>query len=171
MGSFNILQNIELVSNMSTLCISNNYYFMAKKTTIAALRIRQEMNNQSLTASDLASRANIDFYAVNNIISGKSSKIEKLEAIANALGKPLMYFVNSDFNNDSTTYNADLHCKIVKVISDICKKDKISLAKHDVDKLVDFTYPRLNKNDPDELMLSQTEAVVKYYLKNSQKIT
>ena len=39
-----------------------------------------------------------------------------------------------------------------------------------MDKLVDFTYPRLNKDDPDELILSQTEAVVKYALKNGYKV-
>lgn len=143
---------------------------MTRKTTIAALRIRQEMDTQSLTAPSLASRAKINLHTVNNILSGKSSRIEKIEAIAKALGKPLMYFVNSDFNDDSTTYDVDLHCKIVKIISDLCKKDKISLTKHEMDKLVDFTYPRLNRDDPDELILSQTEAVIKYALKNGYKL-
>ena len=148
---------------------------MIKKTTVAAIKIRQEMKVRSLTAANLASLARIDSHSVNNILSGKSNRIEKIEAIATALGKPLMYFINPNFNEDdkkngNITYDGDLHCKVVKIINDFCKREKITLTKDWMDKLVDFTYPRLHKDDPDELISSQTEAIVKYTLKNGFKI-
>lgn len=148
---------------------------MTKKATIAAIKIRHEMKSRSLTAVNLASLAKIDSHSVNNILSGKSNKIEKLEAIAAALGKPLMYFVDPNFSehckkSTEAAYDGDLHCKVVKIINDFCKREKITLTKDWMDKLVDFTYPRLNKDDPDELILSQTEAVVKYALKNGYKV-
>jgi transcriptional regulator with XRE-family HTH domain len=140
---------------------------MATKNTIAALRIRQEMKEKSLSGSDLAALSNLSYYTVENILSGKSSKVDKLEAIAKALGKPLMYFIKADFSKDNNApYDGELHYKVVKMISDICKRDKIYLTKEKMDKLINFVYPRLKKDDPDSLMTSQTEAIVDYAIKN-----
>lgn len=148
---------------------------MAKRNTVAALRIRKEMKEKSLNGASLASLANLPYYTVENILLGKSSKIDKLEAIAKALGKPLMYFVEADFstenNKNNEAYDGDLHYKVVKIISGICKRDKVHLTKEKMDKIVNFVYPRLNNNDPEELIFSQAEAIVSYALKNDDKLT
>lgn len=145
---------------------------MTKKSTVAALRIKQEMKNQSLTGADLATQANIPYSAIANILAGKSSKIEKLEAIAKSLGKPLMYFVDVDYGNkksggnDDEVYDGELHYKVVKIINDLCKQKNVHLTKERMDKLVNFIYPRLKNNDPQDLIRSQTEALLDYALKH-----
>jgi transcriptional regulator with XRE-family HTH domain len=145
---------------------------MAKKNTVAALRIKQEMKAKSINGTDLASLANIPYSAVANILAGKSSKIEKLEAIAKSLGKPLMYFVDVDYGDkkidkgDEVIYDGELHYKVVKIINDLCKKKAVHLTKEKMDKLVNFIYPRLKKDDPQDLIKSQTEALLDYALKH-----
>ena len=144
---------------------------MARKNTIAALRIKHEMVERSLSGSSLAALAHLPYHAVENILSGKSSKIEKLEVIARALGKPLMYFIDADYDvrgesNNNADYDGELHYKVIKIISDICKKNKIYLTKDKMDKLFDLIYPRLKKDDPDKLIFAQTEAIINYALKN-----
>ena len=110
------------------------------------------------------------YSAIANILAGKSSKVEKLEIISKALGKPLMYFLNADYDkndlkNEATSYDGELHCKILKIINDLCKKDKIYLTKDRMNELVDFVYPRINKKDPDDLIKTQTEALTNYVIK------
>lgn len=144
---------------------------MVRKNTVAALRIKQEMKNKSLTGVDLASLANIPYSAVANILSGKSSKIEKLEAIAKSLGKPLMYFVDADYGKKTNeeyevSYDGELHYKVVKTVNDLCKKREVFLTKEKMDNLVSFIYPRLKKSDPEDLIKSQTEALLDYALKH-----
>jgi hypothetical protein len=145
---------------------------MTKKNTVAALRIKQEMEKKSLTGADLASLARIPYSAIANILAGKSSKIEKLEVIARSLGKPLMYFIDVDYGNKKSDKNGDviydgeLHYKVVKMINDLCKKKNIHLTKERMDKLVSFVYPRLKKDDPQDLIKSQTEALLNYALKH-----
>lgn len=145
---------------------------MTKKNTVAALRIKQEMKSKSLTGADLATLANIPYSAMANILAGKSSKIEKLEAIAKSLGKPLMYFVDADYGNkkgdesDGAIYDGELHYKVVKIINDSCKKKNVHLTKEKMDTLVNFVYPRLKKSDPQELLKSQAEALLEYALKH-----
>lgn len=143
---------------------------MAKKNTVAALRIKQELKNQSLTGVELSELTGVPYSAIANILAGKSSKVEKLEIISKALGKPLMYFLNADYDkndlkNEATSYDGELHCKILKIINDLCKKDKIYLTKDRMNELVDFVYPRINKKDPDDLIKTQTEALVNYMIK------
>jgi transcriptional regulator with XRE-family HTH domain len=143
---------------------------MAKKNTVAALRIKQELKNQSLTGVELSELTGVPYSAIANILAGKSSKVEKLEIISKALGKPLMYFLNADYDkndlkNEATSYDGELHCKILKIINDLCKKDKIHLTKDRMNELVDFVYPRINKKDPDDLIKTQTEALVNYMIK------
>ena len=143
---------------------------MAKKNTVAALRIKQELKNQSLTGVELSELTGVPYSAIANILAGKSSKVEKLEIISKALGKPLMYFLNADYDkndlkNEATSYDGELHCKILKIINDLCKKDKIYLTKDRMNELVDFVYPRINKKDPDDLIKTQTEALTNYVIK------
>ena len=148
---------------------------MPKKNTIAAIKIRQEMKERSLTGANLAELANLPYYAVENILSGKSSKLDKLEAIAKVLGKPLMYFVNADYDEknigNNSSYDGELHYKVVKIIHDICTKNKIYLNKDRMDQLTNFIYPRLKKDDPENLIIAQTEAIINYVVKNNIKIT
>ena len=146
---------------------------MAKKNTIAALRIKQEMKEKSLTAAELASISGLSLYAVENILAGKSSKLDKLESIAKALGKPLMYLVdinygNENIKNDNTVYDGELHYKVVKSINEVCQKNKIYLTKNKMDELFDLVYPRVKKADPDDLILIQTEAIINYAIKNNK---
>jgi transcriptional regulator with XRE-family HTH domain len=145
---------------------------MAKKNTIAAIKIRQELDKKSLTGAELAKLADISYYTVENILAGKSSKIDKIEAIAKALGKPVMYFIDANYgedgNSNSGEYDADMHYNVIKMISDFCKKNKIFLNKEKMDELIDMVYPRLNKGDPEDLMLAQTEAIVSYVLKTNK---
>ncbi len=158
---------------LSVITISNKItiLIMAKKNTLAALRIKQEMQDKSLTGTELALLSGIPYSAIANILAGKSSKIEKLEAVAKALGKPLVYFVDADYNNEKSIsnkddYDGELHYKVVKVINDLCKKKSVHLTKDKMDKLVNFIYPRLKKDDPQELIISQTEALLNYALQN-----
>ena len=148
---------------------------MLKKNTIAAIRLRKEMKEKSLTGASLAELANLPYYAVENILSGKSSKVEKLDAIAKALGKPVMYFIDPEYdsnNKKSSTavYDAEIHYKVVKAVSNACKKRKIHLTKEKMDYLVNLTYPRIQKSDPEKLIIAQTEAIVNYAAKNDVKI-
>ena len=130
------------------------------------------MKSNSLTGADLATLANIPYSAMANILAGKSSKIEKLEAIAKSLGKPLMYFVDADYGDkksdesEGVIYDGELHYKVVKIINDSCKKKNVHLTKERMDKLVNFVYPRLKKSDPHELIQSQAEALLEYALKH-----
>jgi transcriptional regulator with XRE-family HTH domain len=147
---------------------------MTKKNTIAALRVKQELEEQSLTGVKLSEMTGIPYHAIANIVSGKSSKVEKLDVIAKALGKPLAYFLSPDSDNNNPkeerlSYDAELHYKVLKTISDLCKKAKISLTKNKMDELVDFVYPRLKKDDPDNLIKTQTEALVNYILNSRPK--
>jgi transcriptional regulator with XRE-family HTH domain len=147
---------------------------MSKKNTIAAIRIREEMKEKSLSGADLAALAKLPYYAIENILSGKSNKLDKLKAVAKSLDKPLMYFIDADHGNNikknfSSEYDGELHYKVVKIINDLCKKDKIYLTKDRMDKLVDFVYPRLRKDDPEKLIHLQTEAMVNYALKTILK--
>lgn len=143
---------------------------MTQKSTIAAMRIRQEMKDQSLSGTELSEITKIPYSAIANILAGKSSKVEKLEVIAKALGKPLMYFLKADYeknNLDSKApYDAELHYKLLKTINDFCKKNKVYLTKDKMDELVNFVYPRLKKDDPDSLLKIQTEALLNYAVKN-----
>ncbi len=146
---------------------------MAKKNTIAALRVKHELEEQSLTGVELSEMTGIPYYAIANILSGKSSKVEKLDIIAKALGRPLTYFLSPDSGNESAEekipYDGELHYKVLKTITDLCKRNKISLTKSKMDELVDFVYPRLKKDDPDDLLKTQTEALVNYTMKNKSK--
>ena len=115
----------------------------------------------------------IPYHAIANILSGKSSKVEKLDVIAKALGKPLAYFLSPDSEMDNSkegkSYDGELHYKVLKIINDLCKKTKINLTKSKMDELVDFVYPRLKKDDPDDLIKTQTEALVNYILHSNPK--
>ncbi len=147
---------------------------MTKKNTIAALRVKHELEEQSLTGVRLSEMTGIPYHAIANILSGKSSKVEKLDVIAKALGKPLAYFLSPDSERDGSkegklSYDGELHYKILKTISDLCKKTKISLTKSKMDELVDFVYPRLKKDDPEDLIKTQTEALVNYIINNKPK--
>jgi transcriptional regulator with XRE-family HTH domain len=144
---------------------------MVRKNTIAALRIKKELKDQSLTGIELSEMTSIPYSAIANILAGKSSKIEKLEVIAKALGKPLLYFLNADNNenDDKSAYDGELHYKTLKRINDYCRNNKIHLTKDKMNQLVDFVYPRLKKDDPEDLMVIQTEALVNYLLKNPLK--
>jgi len=145
---------------------------MPKKNTIAAIKIRQQMKEKSLTGVDLAEISNLPYHAIENILSGKSSKLDKLEAIAKALGKPLMYFIDANYNKkniDNNSYDGELHYKVIKMINDFCKKNKIHLTKEKMDQLTNFAYPRLKKDDPESLILAQVETIVTYALKNNIK--
>lgn len=147
---------------------------MTKKNTIAALRVKHELEEQFLTGVQLSEMTGIAYHAIANILSGKSSKVEKLDVIAKALGKPLAYFLNPDSKNDNPeigalSYDGELHYKVLKTISDLCKKSKINLTKNKMDELVDFVYPRLKKDDPDDLIKMQTEALVNYIINNRPK--
>lgn len=140
---------------------------MTKKNTIAAFRIKEEMKNKSLTGQQLATIANLSYYTVENILAGKSSKLDKLESIARALDKPLMYFLDENFEHqNNAAYDGELHYKVVKAINQVCNKNNITLTKNKVDELIDLIYPRLNKEDSDELIAIQTEAIVNYAIKN-----
>ena len=145
---------------------------MPKKNTIAALRIRKEMKEKSLSGADLAALANLSYYAVENVLSGKSSKLDKLEAIAKALGKPLLYFVDPHYDSESAhedkPYDGELHYKVIKIISDFCKRKKIFITKKMMNNLVENIYPRLKREDPEELIVAQTEAVASYILREKK---
>lgn len=146
---------------------------MTKKNTIAALRVKHELEEQSLTGVRLSEMTGIPYHAIANILSGKSSKVEKLDVIAKALGKPLAYFLSPDSESDNPkeklSYDGELHYKVLKIISELCKKTKTSLTKNKMDELVDFVYPRLKKDDPDDLIKTQTEALVNYIMNSKPK--
>ncbi len=140
---------------------------MAHKHTVASLRIKQEMKEKSLTARELAKLAKISYYTVDNILAGKSSKIDKIEAISKALGKPLMYFINADYDNAasvniSKSYDGELHYKVIKAINEVCVKNKIFLTREKMDEFVDAIYPKIDKRDPEGLILAQSEAIINY---------
>lgn len=142
---------------------------MAKKNTVAALRIKQELKEQSLTGIELSEMTGMPYSAIANILAGKSSKVEKLEVISKALGKPLLYFLNADCDSsggDRLPYDGEMHYKVLKTINDLCKRNKVHLTKDKMDELVDFVYPRLKKDDPTDLLTMQTEALVNYLIKN-----
>lgn len=144
---------------------------MAKKNTVAALRIKQELKEQSLTGTELSEMTGVPYSAIANILAGKSSKVEKLEIISKALGKPLLYFLNADYDqsdssSDISPYDGEMHYRLLKIINDICKKNKIFLTKDKMDELVDFIYPRLKKDDSDDLLAMQAEALVNYIIKS-----
>ncbi len=147
---------------------------MTKKNTIAALRVKHELEGQFLTGVKLSEMTGIPYHAIANILSGKSSKVEKLDVIAKALGKPLAYFLSPDSENNNSkeeklSYDGELHYKVLKTISDLCKNTKINLTKNKMDELVDFVYPRLKKDDPDDLIKTQTEALVNYIINKRPK--
>lgn len=136
-----------------------------KRNTIAAIRIKQKMEEKSLTGTDLASLTSLPYHTIDNILSGKSNKLDKLEKIAKALEVPIIYLIQEEFS-DEKSYNPEFHAKLVKIISDICKVRKFHLTKNKMDKLLDIVYPRINKNDPEELITKQTEAIIDYATKN-----
>lgn len=145
---------------------------MSKKNTIAALRIKQELKDRSLSGIELAKLANISYYDTTNILSGKSSKVEKIEAIAKVLGKPLSYFIDINYDASkaqNTSYNSELHYKVVKVISEICNKNKIFLTKEKMDEFVDIIYPKISKNDPEDFVFAQAEAIINYITSKQTK--
>jgi transcriptional regulator with XRE-family HTH domain len=147
---------------------------MSKKNTIASLRIKNELKERSLNGVELAKLANISYYDTSNILAGKSSKIEKIEAIAKALGKPLTYFIDANYdstNIQSASYDSELHYKVVKLISEICNKNKIFLTKEKMDEFVNTIYPKMSKNDPEDLMFAQTEAIINYITSKHNKPT
>lgn len=145
---------------------------MTKKNTIAAIRIKHELKERSLSGTELAKLANISYFDTNNILSGKSSKVEKIEAIAKVLGKPLTYFIDINYdatNIQNTAYNSELHYKAVKAISEICNKNKIFLTKEKMDEFVDTIYPKISKNDPEDLIFAQAEAIINYITSKQHK--
>ncbi len=147
---------------------------MVKRNTIPALRIKQELKDRSLSAIELAKLANISYYDTTNILSGKSSKVEKIEAIAKVLGKPLSYFIDINYDASkvqSTAYDSELHYKAVKAISEICTKNKIFLTKEKMDEFVDTIYPKISKNDPEDLIFAQAEAIINYITSKQHKPT
>jgi len=147
---------------------------MSKKNTIASLRIKNELKERSLSGVELAKLANISYYDTTNILAGKSSKIEKIEAIAKALGKPLTYFIDANYdstNTQNTVYDSELHYKAVKAISKICSKNKIFLTKEKMDEFVDTIYPKISKNDPEDLIFAQAEAIINYIISKQTKPT
>ena len=138
---------------------------MAKRNTVAAIRIKEQLKEKSLSGIELAKLANISYYDATNILSGKSSKVEKIEAIAKVLGKPLSYFIDINYDASkaqNSSYDSELHYKTVKVISEICNKNKIFLTKEKMDEFVDTIYPKINKNDPEDLIFVQAEAIINY---------
>lgn len=147
---------------------------MVKKNTVAALRIKQELKDQSLTGIELSEMTGMPYSAIANILAGKSSKVEKLEVISKALGKPLLYFLNADYDENKAIdnklpYDGEMHYKVLKTINDFCKNNRIHLTKDKMNELVDFVYPRLKKDDPDDLLTMQTEALVNYLIKSESK--
>ena len=126
--------------------MSINKAFNFDREKVADL-LEKEMGKQGWQATALSRKAKLHDHAVYHFLNKKTRNVEKLEAIADVLGKDISYFLTPEeennknaFAEDDTPYNGELVREAMKIVEEIMREKNIPLSKSVVDNFTQTVY-------------------------------
>lgn len=111
-------------------------------------KLKSFLKQNRITIGELSEKTNIRRDTIKNLLYGKTSKLEYIEAIARAYNQPLDYFTDTVPNYLET----EKFCKACTVISELLKEYKILKCQESfLNGLIRQSYKDLNDDQHDEI--------------------